>query len=312
MPYSSGQVSSHNHSSSTQGGSTVAPVTLTIPDGQVVTDDIAALAVTEAKLAASAVARSKLKTTTASGSLVINAGANGTYTLTGGSYSWWYPAADSEIANKYLTFGNAAGSKGLGLISLTNPSGNNTSFYIDERYVQASPPYRLGPLFAYLAIRPDGTFAAIQVAPDPIHAYHGPTDITPEFIRNGRGYRTVRLVDGVPMARAMKDPAAVRRLMDGSAIITTVEREITLAYKDADMAVIPHPFGSLGAGVTVALLEPGTTMMQRFADFCDAGEANEARKIIESGKLIIDNTPLVVANMPPGVAALRARWKLTA
>ena len=109
----------------------------------------------------------------------------------------------------------------------------------------------------------------------------------------------------------MKDPAILQRLMTGEAVITTVEREITLAYKDSDMAVIPHPFGNLGPGVTVALLEPGTTMMQRFADFCDANAASEVRKIIQSGKLVIDSTPLTIADMPPSVVALRARWKLT-
>ena len=165
-------------------------------------------------------------------------------------------------------------------------------------------------MFAYVAIRPDGTFAAIQVAPDPIWAYHGPTDITPEFIRNGRAYRNVRLVDNVPMALAVKTPSLLQRLMSGVAVISTEEREITLAYKDSDMATVPHPFGNL-SGVIVALLEPGTTMMQRFVEFCDIGEAREVRRIIETGKLVIGNTPLPIANMPPGVTALRATWKLT-
>ncbi len=262
----------------------------------------------EAAINTSAVSQGKLKTTTASGSVVVNSGTNNSYTLTGGTYSWWTGSCDSEIANKYLTFGN--GNTAAGVIGLTNPSGNNTSFYVDERYVQASPPYRLGPLFAYVAIRPDGTFAAIRVAPDPIWAYHGPTDITPEYISDGKEYRTVRLADGVPMVLAIKDPVILPRLISGEAVITTDVREITLAYKDADMAVIPHPFGNL-SGVTIAMLEPGTTLMQRLAGFCGAGAAREVRRIIESGKLIIDSTPLAVADMPPGVVALRARWKLT-
>lgn len=284
------------------GVPSVGSATGTIYFDGIVFGDIPNLSIVEPMLAASAVSQSKLKTTTASGSTTAKS-----YSLTGGTYSWWTASALNDTP--WNGWGN--GDTSAGVIGTECPGGVNNIFYVDERYVQASPPYRKGPLFAYVAIRPDGTFAAIQVAPDPIWAYHGPTDITPEFIRDGKAYRTVRLVDGVPMALAIKDPATLRRLMAGEAVVTLLEREITLAYKDSDMAVVPHPFGNI-SGVTIALLEPGTTMMQRFADFCDAGAAREVRQIIESGRLIIDSTPLAVADMPPGVAALRARWKLTA
>lgn len=263
----------------------------------------------EAAINAAAVSQGKLKTTTANGGIQYATLAHGSYALTGGTYSWWTAGADSVGGRTGLRFGNA--DPAAGTIGFFNPDAQASSIYIDERYVQASPPYRKGPLFAYVAIRPDGTFAAIQVAPDPIWAYHGPTDITPEFSRNGKFYRVVRMADGVPLVKAIKNPIILARMMSGEAILTESEVEITLAYKDSDMAVVPHPFGNM-AGVTIALLEPGTTMMQRFAEFCDCGAAREVRKIIESGKLIIDSTPLAVADMPSGVAALRARWKLTA
>lgn len=264
--------------------------------------------VVEALLGPAAVTQSKLKTTMASGSLTTDPNGQGTYTLTGGTYSWWTAGGTINVA-QWVGFGygnTAAGTIGF--------SGNTGEFvvYIDERYIQASPPYIHGPLFVFLALDSLGKIIHSRIAPDPPWAYHGPTDITPQFWRGDKAYRRVKKINGLSMHAALRDPATMRALMTGAAEVTEEAVEITLAYKDSDMAVVPHPFvGNDLTGLRVVLLEPGTTLMDRLAGFCDCNEAREARNLILDGKLIIDNAPLAIPNTPPGVMAVRARWKLT-
>lgn len=265
--------------------------------------------VVEALLGPAAVTQSKLKTTTASGSFGTST-FRAAYALTGGTYSWWtMSAADND---RGLAFGydsnTAAGTLGFSGVL----AGIESTGYVDERYVQASPPYNNGPLFVHLAFDSNGNIKHSRVAPDPIHAYHGPTDITPQSWRGDKAFRLVKKINGLSMHAALRDPATRRALMTGTAKVTEEEMEITLAYKDADMAVMPHPFiGNELTGLTVVMLEPGTPLMERLADFCDCGEAREVRNLILDGKLIIDNAPLAIPNTPPGVMAVRARWKLT-
>lgn len=263
-------------------------------------------AVTEPKLGAASVTQSRLKTTTSSGS---SAGAGSKIvSLAGGTYSWWTMSADSSDGAGGA-FGN--NDTGAGVIGITI-GGSGPTLYWDERYVQASPPYTHGPLFVFLALDASGKITWSQVAPDPPWAYHGPTDITPQYFRKGKAYRLVKKINGLSMHAAMRDPATLTALMSGTAKVTEEEVEITLAYKDSDMAVMPHPFvGNNLTGLRVVLLEPGTTLMERLAGFCDCDEAREARNLILDGKLIIDNTPLAIPNTPPGVMPVRARWKLT-
>lgn len=272
----------------------------------IATGDLADLAVTEGKLAASAVAQGKLKSTTASGSQSILA--QGTYTLTGGTYSWWTFSAQNVTAG--VAWGN--GDVAAGALGIRMPDDANNTVYVDERYVQASPPYNNGPLFVHLAIDSLGKIVHSRVAPDPIYAYHGPTDITPQYYKNGKPYRMVKMLGGVPFKTAIKDPAVRMALINGDIAPTKIETEITLDYKDGDKNLMPHPFiGADLTGLTVVTLEPGTTLMQRFAEFCDAGEAREVRKIILENYLNIIKTPLPIPGIPAGVVAYRASLKLT-
>lgn len=280
----------------------------------IATGDLANLAVTEGKLAASAVAQGKLKSTTASGSTTATS-----YSLTGAQYSWWtfsstFTGSSSDQSLRILGGG---GDRGAGVIDCTEwgygsaPPGGTTA-YFDERYIQASPPYNNGPLFVHLAFDSLGEIVHSRVAPDPIYAYHGPTDITPQYYKNGKPYRMVKMLGGVPFKTAIKNPAVRMALINGDIAPTKIETEITLDYKDSDKNLMPHPFiGADLTGLTVVTLEPGTTLMQRFAEFCDAGEAREVRKIILENYLNIIKTPLPIPGIPAGVVAYRASLKLT-
>ncbi len=270
------------------------------------------IAVTEAMLGSSIVSQGKLKSTTASGNTAIDAGVDTTVALTGGTYAWW---TASNLQNAVgIAFGGNTDTA-AGTIGIKNVGGSNGTFSRDERYIQASPPYRLGPCFVFLCIEPGGAIRHIEVANDPPWAYHGPTDIAATYYENGKAFKRITLIDGIPIGQAMKNRAAMQKIVAGQAQITQQIIEITEAYKDSDIGVIPHPWanpnGADVSGATIVLLEPGTKIMQAFADACDAGEAREIKNLIVEDYINIGNVDLGVPDSPPGVIVARAQWKLT-
>jgi hypothetical protein len=262
----------------------------------------------QSQLSASIVGQSQLKTTTSANSLAVNSAGSASFTLAGGQYSFWTPSADNPTINPYgVMFGN--GNVAAGLIGVYNGDSTLHFFYVDERYVQASPPYRDGPHFAFLAIDAGGQIRHTWFANDPPWAYHGPTQIVPQRIVNGRAFRLRRLIDGMTPAAALRSATTLAALAAGTAVITDQLIEITPEYKDSDKSIVPHPF--LGAdtdGLSIVLLEPGTRLMERFAEFCDEGEARGLRELALAGGFVIDNTRLAYPG-PPGVAVHRVKLK---
>lgn len=280
--------------------------------GTVYFDDVRLnIAINQSFILNSAVGQGELKTTTASGTASLSNGiGTATYTLTGGTYSWWTASAD-EPAPQFVSFGN--GNTAAGVIGLLRGSTSNiATFYLDERYVQACPPYTHGPLFVYAAMNPDGTIADITVAVDPIWAYHGPTDITPQRRAGGKEYRKARFIDGIAYHKAIKDPNIVRRLLLEQTEIVEQEVEITLAYKDSDKDIVPHPFvGNDLTGKTIVMLEPGTKMSSVLADMCNQGHAREARDIFLNDYIRISNIEIAVPGIPAVAKCVRAAWRNT-
>jgi len=115
-----------------------------------------------------------LKTVTTSGSYTDpgGGGVTGSYVLTGGTWSMWTASCSSG----FVGFGGA-GDTPAGTIGLYFGT-DSATFYVDERYFQASPPYRLGNAkwghFFYL-LRKVGTGEVMGTceAPDPTWAYNG-------------------------------------------------------------------------------------------------------------------------------------------
>jgi hypothetical protein len=259
-----------------------------------------------------AVGQAQLKTTTASGSLALASTASGSFALTGGTYSWW--TASGSLANQLgFDFGND--NVAAGVIGVVNNNGTTRTFYVDERYVQASPPYNLGdgdiPLFVLALVAADGSLRGISVAPDPAWAYHGPTNIVPERIENGKAYRRYREIEGMLLDEVLKNPTVLARFVREQSEIVLVEREITQALKNRDMGLFPHPWvGNDLTGLTVVMLDPVGRLVDRLALISGDQGAREVRKLIEAGFLTIGNTPLARA-APPGVIPIAASWKLT-
>lgn len=257
-----------------------------------------------AAVADAAITRAKLSTTTTSGTAAVGAGASASYTLVGGTYSWWTGGA----ANSGLKFGN--GNVAAGVIGFYNEDVGSLTFYCDERYVQASPPYRYGPLFVTLMVDALGAIIGSQVSPDPIWAYNGPTNIVPQYFRNKRAFRLRRMLNGVPLRQALTDPTVRRAYLAGDIAPTMDEVEITLEYKDSDASVIWHPFGNVPPGATVLLVRPGTPLMDRLHQMADDDHARTVRDIFLDGHLQIDNTTGIALPGTP-IQSYAARWKLT-
>lgn len=256
--------------------------------------------ITEPKLAAAAVSQGKVKTTTGDVTDTSSGGASGAnYVLPGGEYGFYILSWASGIFNgtgsSQIT-NNYQGASPTTIIYLkADANSNGNTLNARQRYIQASGPYNLGngdvPLFQFARIDRLGNVRGVYVATDPPWAYNGPTRLAPDLVRpDGRKYR-----------RVYRTPAD-RRLGRFDLV------EITMAVKNADMPLIPHPFLDLKPDETVVLLDPlgGITL-----DLLDRHESGESvSEMIARGGLIIDNTPCG-ANAPPGVIAVGCRWRNT-
>lgn len=275
---------------------------------------LVASSITQSYLAAASVGRSQIKTALANGSVNIGASASGSYTLTGSTYSWWTASSYDDGGGNGFTFGN--GNTAAGVLGLLNTTALFQAFYVDECYVQASPPYDLGdgviPLFVTLMLDGTGNIVGSCVAPDPVWAYNGPTDIVPDrYTSDGRAYKRVRMLP--PEFRKVRldalTDAARDRFLDALAVAPLEEMEITQEIKNADMAVVPHPWvGNDLTGRTVVIVDPVSPFVERLALLHERGES--VRDLLLAGQIVLDNAPLQ-RGAPPGVQVVSARFKLS-
>lgn len=171
-----------------------------------------------------------------------------------------------------------------------------------HRYFQASPPYDMGDgnvmsfIFAIIN-NATGLIEAAYHAPDPPWANNGPTNIRPDRIdsKTGKQYKTIQTLGADKL-----------RLMDPDFIIES-EMEITAAFKNSDMALIPHPFiGNDLTGKTVVLLDPMSVVVERLERIKNAG--GDAEEILYGNYLNIGNSELNRAR-PPGVMSVSIAMK---
>jgi hypothetical protein len=254
-----------------------------------------------------AVGRAQLKSTTGSGSIGFST-APATYSLAGGTYAWWTASAATAAAS----FGNS--DTAAGNIGIVGTAGG--TFYVDERYIQASPPYDLGngevPLFVWALVDRSGAIRGTQVAPDPTWAYHGPTNITPQFWRGDRPFRRYPKAAGRALDCALRDRDLMTRILERQVPIEWIEREITQEIKNADMVAFPHPFTANDlSDCTVVLLDPVGGLCERLQAIQADQGARSVRDLLLSDYLRLDNQPLDCVT-PPGVTAVRAKFLDTA
>ena len=267
-----------------------------IASGTITGGNIAGSTITEGNIAGGAIHRAQLSTATASGNVGIASNQNATYSLVGGSFAWWTPSAggvqtgSSGQATNWVTFGGGGG-EGSGVIGVSNNeaydgSNSNNTFYIQENYINSSPPYNFGEAFIYVAYDSQGKIIGISVALDPTWAHHGPHSIVPtHWSKAGKPLVYQDMLDGVIFSEAMKDKARRLAYLKGELKKERGEVEITIDYKDADMHTHPHPFGS-DSIAQVVLMHPDSPCNNGLVDMLKAGHASEIVTMIEDGDLI--------------------------
>lgn len=272
-------------------------------------------AVTEAKYAAGSVNQAALKTTY--GDILTTA----TFLFTtgpGGNYGFW-PAISSNTGTSVACFVlpvfNDSGVV-LNTVSATN------QFYIGiadgwvlgvrQRYVTASPPYDLGngdiPLFVFAIVNNStGAIESIWTAEDPPWANNGPTDIRPDYIRDGKKYQCRKVICDSLRARLKNKKTCADALAELKELEPT-EMEITQAIKQADMPLIPHPFlGNDMTGKTLVMLDPLSNAVQLMADMLSVGDS--PNDLAMEGFLKLGNEHKSGLIVPPGLIGVDVEIK---
>jgi hypothetical protein len=184
----------------------------------------------------------------------------------------------------------------LGVTSYTSyisiSSATSYTTYGQTRYLTASPPYDLGDgqidLFSWVLMDSNNQIKAIQTSITPPWAYNGPTDIRPDKTIKGKKIKTRKEIN------------------EKTGEIITAEFEVTMAFKNSDMNLIPHPFVNIEENDTVILLDPPE--MGYLAECREAGLS--INSLLHDDYLRIDNTPINRA-CPQGVLPCGFKWRDT-
>lgn len=133
-----------------------------------------------------------------------------------------------------------------------------------QRYVTSSPPFDLGDGevggFFFAMVNNAGEIISTYIADVPPWGYNGPTNICASHKCP---------VTGKKFRRVMKK-RSFEEIMDGAPIQYKME-EITHKIKNADMGLIPHPFGDVPEGHHVVLLDPMDDKIRRIIEYQNAG-----------------------------------------
>lgn len=200
--------------------------------------------------------------------------------------------------------------------NLTTDAGSDPEVILG--YINSSPPYNLGdgeiPLFIYARIM-NGTGKLDQhsVAPDPIWAYNGPTNIVPSrYGDNGKVYRQRK--DMSAMTRTLKESvnlggAAVQEYLAAYESATEYEEEITQSLKHADMDIVPSAYRP-SSDSTLVMIDPVSPVLEQLLTLRqhDGGELEVTRIIRDY--MVIGNTALKRKG-PRDILITSMRWKKT-
>jgi len=283
--------------------------------------------VDQSTIDAASVGQGELKTTT--GTATFNYAATDVahdshYAMPGGTYGF-LPQTNVSGSGSYASL-NVAFRAGVGayaggafstaymrITSSGTASDSSGSITATQRYVQASPPYDLGdgPIeqFTFLVVDSLGNARHVWSATEAPWHYNGPTQIAAQRIdrATGRKYRRMHplVAEFGSMRAAMKAlPVAA---LNSRLAEAQVEVEITQAMKQADMPLIPHPFGfALKPDETLIILDPVSPVMQRLAEL--QSEGIPVGELIAQGYLQFGNTALP-RKAPPGVMPVSVAWR---
>lgn len=200
------------------------------------------------------------------GFTIVSSGPGGIFDNNGG---WWLGAKTSTYAGA-----TAWVNSGTGL----NVGGG-------QRYITSSPPYNMGDGevggFFFVLVNSSGEIEGHYAADAPPWAYNGPTDIRASY----------KCPITKKKFRSVAKKRTLQMVLDGEPESIQLE-EITDDIKNADMTLIPHPFGELSAGQHVVMLDPMSDMTRRIVEHQNSGGWEEVIEAINKGHIKIDNTPI--------------------
>lgn len=218
-------------------------------------------------------------------------------------------------------------------------------------YIQASPPYDLGDgvcgRFVFVKLDQSGNILEVWSAPEAPWHHNGPTDLTPDFYVDKKPFRVLADLP-FSMKEAANDSTKLSQLLAAQQQIRDFaaqqsvdlrkefamrnlfrrEKELALAaamdsqlpfkmveidqtMKQADMAIVPHPFTRMNSGETVVMLDAVTDDHHKLSDLEDVSRSEfTICDLLRNGYLKIDNTPLQRSG-PPGVQIVTAKWSIT-
>lgn len=196
-------------------------------------------------------------------------------TLPGGAYGFWVQTRKVMSGGANSASGTLAPFEADGTattayatrarLTITKTSGASLdTFFAQQRYITASPPFDMGDGeaggFGFLKVNKSGEIVATYFADVPPWGYNGPTDI--------RACKKCPIT-GTKYRKVMKK-RTLEQIMDGAEVEYEYE-PITQKIKNADMALIPHPFGDLAKDETIVLLDPMDDRIRRLTEYQNAG-----------------------------------------
>lgn len=252
------------------------------------------------------VSQGDLNTSTGS---VSGTGSGTNLTLPGGSYGF-YPQ---------IKTGATGAGRTLNVEIVEDDTGTPTSYaaqiylqwsdasystaYAQQRYVTSSPPFDLGDGecggFIFALLESDGSVKNTYIADVPPWAYNGPTDIRAKYVDPNSRKKYRRIVK----------KRTLEEFMSGAPLEKEFQ-EITQQIKNADMDIIPHPFGNIAPEQKVVMLDPLDDRIFKLIELQNEGE-DDLAEAIHSGKIGIDNDLLDGRKGPSSVLQARMTFKYT-
>lgn len=148
-----------------------------------------------------------------------------------------------------------------------------------QRYITSSPPFDLGDGetggFIFALVNSSGDVVSHYAADVPPWGYNGPTNIRADF----------QCPVTKKKFRKVTQNLTYEQIMDGAKPKLKLQ-EITQKIKNADMGLIPHPFGEVPEGHHVVLLDPMDDKIRRTIEYQNQGGVDWV-EALRNGKIQI-------------------------
>lgn len=218
--------------------------------------------------------------------------------MPGGQYGFCLESKHTNADIGGWMFGYDSTSYSSRVVSWSNTT--NAGVGGQQRYITSSPPFDLGDGeaggFIFLLMDSLGKVVSHYAADVPPWGYNGPTDI--------RAKKVCRITK--KKYRYGMRPMSIEQIIDG-ANPEYEYQEITQQIKNADMVLIPHPFGVIPSGHTVVLLDMMDERLRRLVDYQNGG--GDISEALMSGKIYADNEHIKGRNGPLGVMQARLKFR---